>query len=113
MNNAMRIELELKGANGHHFIYTHVAKKIETSLKHVRDNVREVVVRLSEVDGPQGFLDKRCEIVINGGGIGATTVEERHRSLFSAIDLAMSKIVTTVNRTIERRGKAERRRRPS
>jgi putative sigma-54 modulation protein len=105
----MHIELKFRGVNTNHFLYSHVLKRIEQSLKHVRDNVQNVVVRLSDVNGPKGGIDKRCQIVVDGGPLGAAAVEERHMSLFAAIDLAASRVARAVKRSIERRRQRVRR----
>lgn len=65
--------------------------------------VERTSVRVEDINGPRGGVDKRCRVKIALRGLPSVVVEEHHYSPRAAIDLAFDGIERTVRRTIERR----------
>lgn len=94
--------------NAHDFTLTdglreHVERRLTYALNHGRDVVSRVVVRLSDVNGPRGGVDKCCAIEVRIKGAPALVVEDMQSDLYVAIDRASERIGRTLDRRLSRR----------
>lgn len=80
----------------------HVATRLDYALNHGRDIVTRVVVRLSDVNGPRGGVDKCCGIEVRLKGVPALIVQETQADLYVAIDRASERIGRTLDRRLAR-----------
>lgn len=80
----------------------HVATRLAYSLNHGRDIVTRVVVRLSDVNGSRGGVDKCCGIEVRLKGAPALVVEDIQTDLYVAIDRASERIGRTLDRRLAR-----------
>lgn len=65
--------------------------------------VERVSVRIRDVNGPRGGVDKACVIKVVLTGLPSVVVEEQHASLQAAMDGALQRTGRTVRRSLERR----------
>ena len=81
----------------------HVTRRLAYALNHGPDDISRVVVRLSDVNGPRGGVDKRCGIEIRLKGTPAVTIEDTEADLYVAIDRAAERAGRTLDRRLARR----------
>lgn len=81
----------------------HVARRLAYALNHGRDSVSRIVVRLSDVNGPRGGVDKRCGIEIRLKGSTTVAIEDTEVDLYVAIDRAAERAGRTLDRRLSRR----------
>ncbi|MDP1735448.1 MAG: ribosome-associated translation inhibitor RaiA [Sulfuritalea sp.] len=81
----------------------HVARRLAYALNHGQDIVSRIVVRLSDVNGPRGGVDKRCGIEIRLKGTSAVAIEDTEADLYAAIDRAADRAGRTLDRRLSRR----------
>jgi putative sigma-54 modulation protein len=81
----------------------HVARRLAYALNHGIDSVSRIVVRLSDVNGPRGGVDKRCGIEIRLKGSTAVAIEDTEVDLYVAIDRAAERAGRTLDRRLARR----------
>jgi putative sigma-54 modulation protein len=81
----------------------HVARRLAYALNHGQDIVSRIVVRLSDINGPRGGLDKRCGIEIRLKGASAVAIEDTEADLYVAIDRAAERAGRTLDRRLARR----------
>lgn len=81
----------------------HVARRLAYALNHGVDSVSRVVVRLSDVNGPRGGIDKRCDIEIRLKGSATIAIEDTEVDLYVAIDRATERAGRTLDRRLARR----------
>jgi ribosome-associated translation inhibitor RaiA len=60
-------------------------------------------VRIDDVNGPRGGVDKSCRIKVVLSGLPSVVVEEQHESLHAAFDRALDRVQRTVRETLRRR----------
>lgn len=81
----------------------HVARRLAYALNHGLDSISRIVVRLSDVNGPRGGVDKRCGIEIRVKGTPAVAIEDTEADLYVAIDRAAERAGRTLDRRLARR----------
>lgn len=68
-------------------------------------------VQLSDVNGPRGGVDKRCQVELRTDGSGTVVITSLARDWRSAIDSALARAARVLVRLL-RRGQAHERARP-
>ncbi len=89
-------------------ICTHVESRVRSALQHLKSSVFRVTVRLNDVNGDHGGVDKRCNIVALLRGRRVVVADATHCSLYSAIDAAADRIHRSVRRSETRHKGRER-----
>jgi ribosomal subunit interface protein len=81
---------------------SYVKRRINFVLSSRYDQIKRIVVRLSDINGPRGGIDKRCQIQISLPRLADIVVEDTESNLYVAIDRATDRAGRTVNRRLER-----------
>ena len=84
-------------------IVRHVENRIKLSLATASDRIKTVSVRLADINGNRGGIDKRCRIVIRLLNLRTIVVEAVDPDLYAAVDMAVGRAKETVWRHIKRR----------
>ena len=79
----------------------HVTKRLRFALGRVATRLERVAVRIADVNGPRGGVDKRCRVrvVLPGRSI---TIDELDRDLYVAIDRAAERAGRAAERALAR-----------
>lgn len=70
-----------------------LAARLERSLQRMRHGIRRVVLRVDDLNGPKGGVDRACRIeaeLVHGGTVRA---QARAEHLLAALDRAMQRVV--------------------
>ena len=78
----------------------HIRKRIHLTLGGFKDNVLKVLVRLSDVNGPRGGIDKRCLIQVKLSGQKDVVIEDTQNKTFTAVNRAAHRAKKGVVRRI-------------
>jgi len=84
----------------------HVRSRVTDALAPARASVAGVMVRLRDLNGPKGGVDKRCRIAVwpsRRGSAAAAVVNAVDRDLYTAVDAAAAKVREAVRRRRKRR----------
>jgi CBS domain-containing protein len=81
----------------------YIRRKLGRKLGKFSDDVKRVSVRIEDINGPRGGVDKRCRIKVVLRGLPSVVVEEKDAALQGAIDRALERAAQTVSRHLERR----------
>jgi ribosomal subunit interface protein len=76
-------------------------RRLGLALNHARDHIHRIEVRLSDINGPRGGSDKRCQIVVTLGKFPSVVIEDTECDLYVAIDRASERIGRAVARRLE------------
>jgi putative sigma-54 modulation protein len=98
----MRIDLQARGFDLTQGLREHAERRLQFALGWADRNVRSVSVRLSDVNGPRGGNDKRCQIKIPLAGGPAVVIEDARKDLYVAIDRAAERTERTLARRLGR-----------
>ncbi len=93
--------------HGHHLelsdsIRSHVQSAFDSALNQYARWLMEVTVRLEDVNGPKGGVDKRCLAEIHFKPNGTVVVEEKQEDLYAAINVVADRAKQVIGRKIEK-----------
>ena len=95
----------LINVHGHGFTVTraireHVDKRIRFALARIDHRLKRVEVRLSDLNGPRGGVDKRCLIEVRINRHPPVIVTDVQSDLYTSIDRASARAGRTVMRRL-------------
>ena len=61
-----------------------------------------MTVRLTDVNGPKGGDDKRCQLTVSGPRLSTVNLTETHADIFAGLDLALDRLAQVIGRSLER-----------
>src|SRR5688500_17154216 len=88
------MELSVRGLNFDltDAILGHVRRRLHEGLSHYAPRLRGVTVRVSDVNGPRGGVDKRCHLEVAADDLGTVLVEDVDADLYRAVDRAVARL---------------------
>lgn len=81
----------------------HVERRLDFALRRFAHHVERITVRLVDVNGPKGGVDKRCRIVVQLARAPRVIVEAIDSDAYAAISQASIRADETVARVVTRR----------
>lgn len=98
----MRIDIQTSG-----FILTdglreYAKRRLQFALSWANHDVRKIAMRLSDINGPRGGSDKRCQILVRLSGGQDVVIEDTEADLYIAVDRAADRTGHAVARRLER-----------
>ncbi len=82
---------------------SYVQRRLGRKLGKFASSIERTSVRVDDVNGPKGGVDKRCRIKVVLSGLPSIVVDERHRSLRTALDGALDRVGNAVRQSLGRR----------
>lgn len=98
----MRIEARIHGIEASDALREHVVRRVHFQLSRFNGAVSAVVVRIGDINGPRGGIDKRCRVTVRGPGFAPVTTEDLSKEAHSAVDVALERVARAVGRAIDR-----------
>lgn len=98
----MRIDIQARGFDLTEGLREHTVRRLQFALSWASDEVRTVRVCLSDLNGPRGGNDKRCQIQIPISGNQKVLVEDAESDLYQAIDRAADRSERAIARRLQR-----------
>lgn len=77
-------------------------QRVRFALKRLTHFVPRAKVQLSDVNGPRGGIDKRCQIEIHTEGAGIVVTSVTAREWHSALNSALTRACTQVLKNLQR-----------
>ena len=84
----MQIDIQSRGFALTHALREYTGRRLRFALVLAGGRVRRVAVRLFDVNGPRGGIDKRCHIRGALNGLAAVVTEDAEADLYLAINRA-------------------------
>ncbi len=97
----MKIEIRFRGLESSNALREHVGRQVHFHLSRFGSEVSTVLVRVADINGPKGGLDKRCQVTVRGPRVGSTTLDDLSGDPYSAADSAIERVGHTVGRRLE------------
>lgn len=104
----MQVTIQCRGFPRSAALIEYVQRRVGFTLARAVDRLRRVEVRLSDINGPRGGVDKRCLIEARLDSLPAIVIEEVQPDLYRAIDRAAGRAGRTVMRRLALQGSRRR-----
>jgi len=98
----MRVNIKTSGFDLTKGLRAHTEWRLKLALDWARHDLNEVTVRLSDINGPRGGNDKRCQIQIFLPHNRDVVIEDTEADLYVAIDLAVGRASQTLERQLSK-----------
>jgi ribosome-associated translation inhibitor RaiA len=97
----MQIAIQARGFPLTDALKNHAHTRLGFTLSHTANRIRRVAIRLSDLNGPRGGVDKRCLIEVRLDGLPTVVIEDIQPDMYTAIDRAVGRAARTVMRRLE------------
>ncbi|MBZ5553487.1 MAG: ribosome-associated translation inhibitor RaiA [Acidobacteriia bacterium] len=87
---------------------SYIDRRLHFSLSRFGDRVGLITVRVSDLNGPRGGIDKACRISAELVPFGSVRVEDVDADLYTAIDRAVERLGRSFSRKLEREMESRR-----
>ena len=89
---------------------SHIDRCIEFATRRFSERIRSVIVRVRDLNGPRGGVDKECSIVVHAPPFGHVFAGARHADAYGAVSEASSRLDGLLGRFFPRMRTRPRRR---
>lgn len=98
----MNLDVQARSFNLTRSLKHYLNKRIRSSILPRAEHIRRINVRLSDINGPHGGVDKRCHLHVILPHIPDVVIEETQDNLYSAIDMAIARARGVLDRKLSR-----------
>lgn len=98
----MRIEFRFRALESSNRLRDYAVRRIHFQLSRFGPEISSVVVRLGDVNGPKGGIDKQCQLTVRGKRVSTVVVENVSADVYAAVDLSVERAGRAVGRALER-----------
>lgn len=98
----MHIDIQARGFPLTEELRAHAERRLNFALSWATHDLRKIVVRLSDINGPRGGEDKRCCIQVVFSRGADVVIVDTEADLHVAIDRAVDRTERSVARLLER-----------
>lgn len=98
----MKVEIRFRGLESSETLREHAVRRVHAHMSRFGREVQTVLVRISDVNGPKGGVDKRCQVVMRGRSVGVWCVDEQASDAYASVDLAVDRASRALGRLLER-----------
>jgi len=104
----MQIEIQARDFTLTESLGAYIKRHMNFLLSSKYDQIKRIRVCLSDINGPRGGVDKRCQIQISLPRLKDIVIEDTELDLYTAIDRATERASRTVNRRLARQQQKNR-----
>jgi putative sigma-54 modulation protein len=98
----MRLTIQANGFSLTAALRAHTEQRVAAALGWAKQHMRQLVVCLSDINGPRGGIDKRCRIQVQLGTGREVIIEDTEADLYLAISRATERADRAIARQIQR-----------
>ena len=91
-----------KGIDASQAFRQYISERVDEALSRAQDSIHFIIVRLSDMNGPKGGVDKRCQIQLKLSGLPMVIVSEVSANIDSALERALERASRVVERVLDR-----------
>lgn len=106
----MNLEIRSQGFNMSEALERYAERRLGFALRKFAKEIGRVTVRLSDLNGPRGGADKRCQITASLPPSPAVTLQAVEADPYAAIDRAAARLERALARSMGRTRESRRRR---
>lgn len=80
----------------------HIERRLSTALGRLKGRIDRITIRLVDVNGPRGGIDKRCRIIVSLSPRGQVIVTGSDHDPFALVNRAAKRTGHIVRKVLER-----------
>jgi putative sigma-54 modulation protein len=96
----MKLDVKSRNIEEDGLLRKSVTEMVEFYFSRFGEEVTHMVVRIDDINGPKGGLDKRCQVSLLGP-CGAFHVENLSADVYGSIDSALGRAAQVVTRSLQ------------
>jgi ribosomal subunit interface protein len=104
----MQIDIQTQGFTLTDALQDYVERRLQSVIGSRDQRVLRTQVRLSDINGPRGGIDKRCQLIIEIAGDRDVVVRDTSGNMYAAIDNAAGRIKRSLGRRLTRLRRSKR-----
>ena len=97
----MQIEIKARQFQLTEALRLFVLRRVQFAMRRIGAQVMHVTVRLSDINGPKGGVDKRCQLNIRVEGQPDIVIDDTETDLYTAIKCATERAGQTLRRKLQ------------
>jgi ribosome-associated translation inhibitor RaiA len=97
----MKIDVRFVGLEPSDPLRHQATRRVHFHLSRYWRDIGAVHLRISDVNGPRGGVDKKCQVTVRGR-FATVLVADRSRDAYAAVDMAVKRAGRAVARALER-----------
>ncbi len=98
----MQFDIQTRGFSITESLRSYTERRMSFALHRNDNHILRACVRLADINGPRGGVDKRCQIELKLAGHNSIVIEDTEADLYVAIDRACERCMRTLARRLER-----------
>jgi len=98
----MQIDIQARRFTLTDALRSHAERRLRLALTCCDDHIQRVVMRLSDINGPRGGVDKHCHLQVVLAGLPAVVIEDTEADMYVAINRATDRAGRTLIRKVNR-----------
>ena len=98
----MQLDIRTQGFDLTDGLREHAERRLRYALDWARHEIAKVTLRLSDINGPRGGNDKRCQVRIPMPRARAVVIEDTAADLYVAMDRAIDRAARALERRLAR-----------
>ncbi len=104
----MQINVQARGFVMTAAIEAHLRRQLRFAFDHLHNRVRRVFVRLSDINGQRGGIDKRCQLQVRLADSSDVVIADVQQDLYLAMSRAVERAAGAVSRRLRRMRQTQR-----
>jgi putative sigma-54 modulation protein len=102
----MKIDIRFRNLQASDSLREHAARRVHFHLSRFGEAISSVCIRIGDVNGPKGGLDKQCRVTLRGPSLSSVVIEELREDTFLAVEVAVERASRAVGRDLDRQRSA-------
>jgi ribosomal subunit interface protein len=98
----MQFEIRVRNIRVTEALRGHIQRRLLFALERFARQIRRVRVRVGDVNGPRGGIDKRCQLAISLVPVTTIVMEGRDSNIYAAVDRVADKAGRSIGRRLKR-----------
>jgi ribosomal subunit interface protein len=98
----MHIDIQARHFTLTDALRSHAEHRLRLALTCCDDHIQRIVIRLSDINGPRGGVDKHCHIQVVLAGLPDVIIEDTEADMYVAINRAADRAGRTLVRRVNR-----------
>ncbi len=98
----MQMELRVRHADLEDALRTYLERRLLFALGRFADRIGRIIVRVHDINGPRGGVDKQCQFTVALVRHGSVHLAETDANVYQAVDRAAHRLSICVQRRLKR-----------